>query len=78
MSKLLLSLDEVDRVRRLNGLHSYTALEDKTGITRKTWAKVLRSRELSTPVMEALHDLGARPGKLLVSIELEPYNSIAA
>lgn len=71
MSKLLLSLDEVDRVRRLNGLHSYTALEDKTGITRKTWAKVLRSRELSTPVMEALYSLGARPNRLLVGMEID-------
>ncbi|AKF27822.1 hypothetical protein YH66_09810 [[Brevibacterium] flavum] len=78
MSKLLLSLDEVDRVRRINGLQSYTALEDKTGITRKTWSKVLRTRELSTPVMEALHDLGARPSKLLVSVEIDTQFPTAA
>ena len=71
VSKLLLSLDEVDRVRRMHGLHSQTALEDKTGITRKTWAKALKTRELSVPVMEALYGLGARPNRLLVGMEID-------
>lgn len=69
VGKLLLSLDEIDRVRRMHGLNSQTALEDKTQITRKTWAKVLKTRELSVPIMEALYKLGARPSRLLVGIE---------
>lgn len=71
MSKLLLSLGEVDRVCRMHGLHSQVALEDKTGITRKTWAKALKTRELSVPVMEALYGLGARPNRLLVGMEID-------
>lgn len=69
MSRLLLSLDEIDRVKRLHGITSNTGLEDRTGITRKTWAKAINTRQLSIPVMEALYDLGARPDRLIVGVE---------
>lgn len=69
MGSLLLSLDEIDRVKRLHGITSNTGLEEKTGITRKTWARAINTRQLSVPVMEALHALGARPDRLLVSVQ---------
>lgn len=71
MSRLLLSLDEIDRVMRMNGITSQTGLESKTGITRKTWAKAIKTRELSVPVMDALYELGARPSRLLVGVEAD-------
>lgn len=77
MSRLLLSLDEIDRVMRMNGIASQTGLEDKTGITRKTWATAMKTRKLSVPVMEALYELGARPNRLLVGIETDA-NATAA
>lgn len=69
MGKILLSLDEIDRVKRINGIESFTALEQKTHITRKTWSKVTRTRQVSGPIIEALYSLGARPDRLLVSVE---------
>lgn len=38
MSNYLLSLDEIDRVKRLHHIASNTGLEQKTGVTRKTWS----------------------------------------
>lgn len=71
MGKLLLSLDEIDRVMRLNGITSNTGLEDKTGITRKTWAKARSTRELSIPIMQAIYDLGGRPDRITVGVEAD-------
>ena len=71
MGKLLLSLDEIDRVMRLNGITSNTGLEDKTGITRKTWAKARNTRELSIPIMQAIYDLGGRPDRIAVGVEAD-------
>lgn len=63
---LLLSLDEIDRVKRVNHIESWSAMEDLTHITRKTWAKTASTRRASWDVMEALVQLGARPDRLLV------------
>lgn len=71
MGKLLLSLDEIDRVMRLNGITSNTGLEDKTGITRKTWAKARNTRELSIPIMQAIYGLGGRPDRIAVGVEAD-------
>lgn len=65
---LLLSLDEIDRVKRLNHVTSWTAMEELTDITRKTWAKTASTRRASWDVMEALVKIGARPERLLVSM----------
>lgn len=62
----LLSLDEVDRVRRLNRIQSNTELAERTGISRKTWSHVLRTRSLSPSVLNALAELGANPSRVLV------------
>lgn len=63
---VLLSLDEVDRVKRINNITSTSGFEDKTGITRKTWGKALNTRKPTMTVIEALVELGARPSKILV------------
>lgn len=71
MSKLMLSLDEIDRVMRINGITSQAELYDRTGVARKTWSKAFNSRGLSPAVMNALHELGARPSHLLVGVETD-------
>ena len=68
---LLLSLDEIDRVKRINRIESWSAMEDLTNITRKTWAKTASTRRASWDVMEKLVELGARPNHLLVAMEKE-------
>ena len=66
---VLLSLDEVDRVKRLNNITSITGFEDKTGVSRKTWGKAINTRKPTMTVIEALVELGARPNRILVADE---------
>lgn len=73
---VLLSLDEVDRVKRLNHITSASGFEEKTGITRKTWAKAFNTRKPTMTVIESLIELGARPSKILVVDE--ELNGLAA
>ena len=63
----LLSLDEIDRVKRLHQIASLTGLEDKTGVTRKTWSKAINTRRPTPEVLNALESLGARAERILVS-----------
>lgn len=67
----LLSLDEIDRVKRLNNISSNTGLEDKTGVTRKTWHKALTTRRPTPDVLNALAGLGARANRILVAADEE-------
>lgn len=62
----LLSLDEIDRVKRVNGLRTLVDLERVTGVTRKTWQAAMKSREPKPAVLNALATLGARPNRILV------------
>ncbi|MCZ9296690.1 XRE family transcriptional regulator [Corynebacterium sp. c21Ua_68] len=66
----LLSLDEIDRVKRANGLSSLVDLERETGITRKTWRGAMNTREPKPAVLQALAALGARPNRILVCDEI--------
>jgi hypothetical protein len=66
MGKFLLSLDEIDRVKRRNSIHTLVDLEKVTKVTRKTWREALSSRAPKPAVLDALADLGARPDKILV------------
>ena len=66
MSNYLLSLDEIDRVKRLHHITSNTGLEDKTGVTRKTWSAAINTRQPTIKVLEALAQLGADPARILV------------
>lgn len=74
---LLLSLDEIDRVKRMNRVDSWTAMEDLTGITRKTWAKTASTRRASWDVMDELVKIGARPERLLVAMPAAEQHAAA-
>ncbi|WP_041479184.1 hypothetical protein [Corynebacterium ulcerans] len=66
----LLSLDEIDRVKRAHGLSSLVDLEHETGITRKTWSDAMKTREPKPAVLQALAALGARPNRILICDEI--------
>lgn len=70
MTQFLISLDEVERVKRLNGIRYTSELPAKTGISRSTWTRVLGSRKPSSDVLDALAGLGARPNRILIADDL--------
>ena len=76
MSKFLISLDELDRVKRLNGLHTIRDLEERTGVSRNTWGRAIKERKPSEAVLQALASLGARPGHILI-LENAPAMAVA-
>jgi hypothetical protein len=65
----LLSLDEVERVKRAHRISSVTRLAEVTELTRKTWSTALRDRRPTPQVLDALARLGARPDRILISDE---------
>lgn len=67
MSKFLLSLDEIDRIRRLHQISSATGFEAKTSLNRKTWSRALTTRRPTPEVLNELAKLGARPNKILIA-----------
>ncbi|WP_408920848.1 XRE family transcriptional regulator [Corynebacterium marquesiae] len=67
--KVLISLDEVDRVRRINHITSNAELADKIGVHRNTLRKYLKSRELDNEVINGLVRLGAKASKILVVVD---------
>lgn len=69
MTSILISLDEVDHVKRLNGIRSIVELSEKTGLSRNTISTALTSRKPTDAVIQALHRLGARPDRILVSAD---------
>ena len=66
MAQFLISLDEVERVKKINRIQSSSELAQRTGVARSTWGRALKSREPKPAVLDALAALGARPGKILV------------
>ena len=66
MSNYLLSLDEIDRVKRLHHISSNTGLEAATNVTRKTWAHAINTRQPTMRILDALAQLGADPSRILV------------
>lgn len=73
----LLSLDEIDRVKRVHHLSSLVDLERETGVTRKTWRDALKGREPKPVVLQALAQLGARPNRILVTDETNTVSPAA-
>lgn len=63
---LLLNLNELDRVKRLNHITSNTGLAERTNLSRKTWSTATTSRRPTIAVLNALAALGADPTRLLV------------
>ena len=66
MPKFLISLDELDRVKRMNNLQTIRDLEEKTNVSRNTWGRAIKTRKPSEAVLQALAALGARPSHILV------------
>ncbi|WP_010120204.1 transcriptional regulator [Corynebacterium nuruki] len=62
----LISLDELDRVKRANHLRSAVDLAARTGVSRNTWNKAIKTRRPTPQVLDALAELGARPDRVLV------------
>jgi beta-phosphoglucomutase-like phosphatase (HAD superfamily) len=62
----LISLDELDRVKRANGLQTIVDLSEATAISRPTWTRAIKTRRPTPDILNALAELGARPNKVLV------------
>lgn len=75
MAQFLISLDELDRVKRANHIGSTVELAKRTNLARSTWARVASTRKPTPDILEALATLGARPAKILV---LEDSNTTSA
>lgn len=63
----LLSLDEIERVKRKHGIRGITGLADVSQMNRKTWSTAIRDRKPTPQVLDALARLGARPDRILIS-----------
>lgn len=66
MKQFLISLDEVERVKRMNRIESTVDLANRTGLSRSTWGRAIKSRKPQPDVLNALAALGARPSHVLV------------
>lgn len=77
MPSFIISLDEVDRVKKANGLRTNVDLAEKTGVSRNTWIKALRDRNPTPQVLNALAGLGARPQKILILDEPIELKAVA-
>ncbi|MBT2268812.1 XRE family transcriptional regulator [Rhodococcus erythropolis] len=66
----LLSLDEIERVKRANGICTLLELERRTGMTRKSWSTAIKTRRPTPQILDALSTLGAKPSKVLIADEV--------
>lgn len=66
MTSFLLSLDELERVKRAHGIRTIVELSETTGVSRRTWTTALRDQKPTPQVLEALAQLGARPSHVLI------------
>lgn len=62
----LISLDELDVVKRRHHIKTISDLSEATSISRPTWTKAIKTRRPTPDVLNALADLGARPDRILV------------
>lgn len=65
----LISLDELDRVKRINRLYTAVDLANRTGLSRNTWNAAIKTRRPTPQVLNALAELGAAPDRVLVKQE---------
>ena len=70
MTQFLISLDEIERIKRANRVYSTRELADRTGISRSTWTRVMKTRQPTDAVLQALARMGANPAQILVSEEM--------
>jgi len=71
MAQFLISLDEVERVKKLNRIGSTVELAQRTNVSRSTWGRALSARTPKPDVLQALAALDARPDRILVADDLE-------
>ena len=76
MHKLLVSLDEIDRVKRINHITTQEAFAEKLDVHRNTLRTYLRERKATDEFINGLFRLGARPNKLLVVVD--DHETVAA
>lgn len=69
MTTFLISLDELDRVKRLNGLRTNVDLANHSTVSRNTWNQAVKTRRPTPQVLDALAGLGADPSRILVREE---------
>lgn len=77
MNHFLISLDEVERVKRLNNIPSTVELAKRTGIARSTWSRALSTRKPTPDVLDALAKLGAKASRVLISEDMAELSSAA-
>lgn len=70
MTQFLISLDEVERVKRMHGIDSTVGLANRTDVSRSTWSRALRTRRPTPDVLDALAQLGARASHILIADSL--------
>lgn len=68
MTTFLLSLDEIERVKRVNRIKTAVDLAAKSGVSRNTWNKALKTRKPTPQILEALAELGAMPERVLIRL----------
>lgn len=62
----LISLDELDRIKRIKHLYTVVDLAAHTGLSRNTWNQAIKTRRPTPQVLQALAALGADPARILV------------
>lgn len=67
----LISLDELDRVKRINRLSTAVDLANRTGLSRNTWNSAIKNRKPTPQILNALAELGAAPDRILVKHDPE-------
>lgn len=70
MTTFLISLDEVERTKRMNGIGSTVELAQVSGVSRNTWSTALKGRKPTPQILDALARLGARPDRILIADEV--------
>ena len=71
MTTFLISLDELERVKRVNRLETAVDLAAFTNVSRNTWNKALKTRKPTPQILDALAFMGARPDKVLITLSDE-------
>ena len=78
MPKVLVSLDEIDRVKRIHGIRTQEQFADAIGVHRNTLRSLLKERRIDDLFVNRLVELGARPNKILVLADLNNETPVAA
>jgi hypothetical protein len=77
MTQFLISLDEVERVKRMHHITSTKDLAERTKLARSTWTRALSTRKPTPDVLDALAALGARSSKVLISEDMSGLEAAA-